>query len=185
MRGTNHIITNTSILFASLSFSQYMPIMVDRMIPANPDCLTGLLYPAAGYLSFVVGSLLPDIDTKHSLLGRYIHIPVAHRTWTHTLWVILLFFFLGIKSRLLFWMFLGVTLHIFIDALSAGGVSYLYPITKYRVYNNAKIAEHHAFKIYKVGSSSESNFVFLIVSISILIFGYYGIWNKGILYFWM
>lgn len=94
---------------------------------------------------FLFGSLIPDIDTPYSSLGRIIHIPVEHRTWTHAIWWPVLFCIAGIWFRLLFWFGLGIFFHDFWDAFSASGLHWFYPIKN----------KHHKLKLYYTGKPSE------------------------------
>lgn len=84
-------------------------------------------------LSFALGVVLPDIDSEDSTLGKYIK-PISrlipHRTFTHTLWVVLL---LGVavwsfESIYLLALTLGYALHILEDSFSSQGIRWLYPV---------------------------------------------------------
>ena len=118
-------------------------------------------------LLFLIGTLLPDIDSKKSLFGRIVHIPVKHRTWTHTIWFPVLIFVGSIWYSPLFYLGAGYILHLFWDSLSAGGVCYFYPISRYRTYgsNGAFVKCKHNVKLYHTGKSSE----IVVVSVFLLI----------------
>jgi len=93
-----------------------------------------------GYGSAVLGSLLPDIDTTASRLGKmflpvssYLERRFGHRTLTHSLlgWVI--FSLMGLpllmfKLKEIYFCFIfGVFSHILIDAVNKSGVPLFYP----------------------------------------------------------
>lgn len=93
----------------------------------------------------VISSLLPDIDTPYSYLGRKLK-PISyliyhifgHRTITHSLliWTLLLIaspIFLHTTTSIIifFSMYLGIMSHILLDMISPIGVPLLYPLTKY------------------------------------------------------
>lgn len=77
----------------------------------------------------VVGSLLPDIDTKSSLLGR--HVPILpkllkHRGFTHSL-ILPLVLFLFDPTRALS---VGMLAHLLLDAFNPDGIPILWPCKK-------------------------------------------------------
>lgn len=109
-----------------------------------------------------LGSLLPDIDSKTSTLGRHIHLPFGHRTWTHSIWAVILIALLCWKLPLpgADGLGFGYILHLLLDSVSQMGICWFYPFKKY-VYmedgvwkrgsgdNKAKCAEGHKIKLYK------------------------------------
>ncbi len=82
----------------------------------------------------VLGSLLPDIDHKKSFLGSIIHLPIKHRTLTHSL--IFLFitsiFVLQFNKSIAYGLFLGISSHLFLDMLPirSKGICLFYPSKK-------------------------------------------------------
>lgn len=79
-----------------------------------------------------LGSLLPDIDSKHSYLGRYVpwvEDRIGHRTWTHTVWALFLLLVLMFLLRwLILWgIFYGYLLHLIVDHFSRQGIIWFYP----------------------------------------------------------
>lgn len=96
--------------------------------------------------SSVIGSLLPDLDTPNSYLGRrmlLISYPLSklfgHRTITHSflLWTILFIaypsFFQGNTHGIIcFGTYGGVLSHLLLDLISPIGIPLFYPISKYR-----------------------------------------------------
>lgn len=105
---------------------------------------------------FAVGTLLPDIDSEKSLLGRHIHLPVGHRTWTHSIWPCIVLAIGGFAFMPLWWALMGYAGHLFWDSLSRGGVCWFYPFSQYITYGSgAKVKRRHALKLYAVGGLSE------------------------------
>lgn len=100
---------------------------------------TSPLYLVGGAL---IGSLLADIDTPHSLVGNKVLIipsllyqTVGHRTLTHSL---LFAVVVGaLISLFKFWLGIGISVglfsHIILDLLTPGGVAFLYPFNKKRI----------------------------------------------------
>lgn len=117
---------------------------------------------------FILGSLFPDTDSKKSIIGRYIHIPVRHRTWTHSIWVVLILGVISIVVRPMFWFTLGYFLHLFWDSLSKGGICWFYPISNYIKYDSgAQIKKKHIFRLYKTGNVSEYVLVSVITAVAV------------------
>jgi membrane-bound metal-dependent hydrolase YbcI (DUF457 family) len=84
-----------------------------------------------GKISFVLGSYVPDFDI---LLIPYLEPAIrAHRTFTHSLYLIaiLLFLFKITKKKYFLGFALGVSLHIALDIPFGGGVYLLYPLIEY------------------------------------------------------
>lgn len=72
-----------------------------------------------------IGSLLPDIDSSTSLVGRYVPILpslLKHRTITHTLWVAAALWAVCEPIAV------GVLTHLLLDVLNPDGVSLFWPI---------------------------------------------------------
>lgn len=122
------------------------------------------------------GSLLPDIDSPDSMLGRYVHIPVEHRTVTHAIWIPLILFGLSILWWGSFWGFvafglsLGWFSHIAVDGVSTAGVAYLWPMTDYIRYSSGAFCAkgHTHWKLYHTGEPSETMVVAAIVVLTVL-----------------
>ena len=131
-------------------------------VPVGPG-LSMAAYAVAAVALFVLGSLLPDIDSKGSALGRYVHLPVKHRTLTHTVWIVALLVLLGIRLRAFIWLALGYFFHIFYDGLSNAGIAWFWPLSRYITYpSGAVIKKGFRFKLYKTGEASEAVVVYLI-----------------------
>ncbi|MBO5435439.1 metal-dependent hydrolase [bacterium] len=103
---------------------------------------------------YLLGCVLPDIDHQYSMIGKIIHIPVAHRTWTHALWWPILCWVIGIWYRPVFWLGLGIFVHDFWDFFSASGIHWFYPI---------KQKGKHVLKLYHTSKMSE----FVVVGVSV------------------
>lgn len=110
-----------------------------------------------------VGSLLPDIDNRSSTLGRYLRLPFGHRTWTHSVWALVLIAAACHKIPVpgIWGLAFGYFLHLFLDGLSGMGVCWFYPFTKYVYMEDgvwktgsgkgkpAKVARGHVLKLYR------------------------------------
>lgn len=116
------------------------------------------LFVPMGVLLYLIGALLPDIDTQYSMLGRIIYIPVEHRTWTHAIWWPILFCIGGIWVRGFMWLAIGIFIHDLADSFSASGLNWFYPI---------KRKHKHVLKLYHTGHIGER--VIIIVSWVIMI----------------
>jgi len=82
-------------------------------------------------ISLVLGSYIPDFDI---LLIPFLEPAIrAHRTFTHSLYLIaiLLFLFKITKKKYFLGLALGVSLHITLDIPFGGGVYLLYPLIEY------------------------------------------------------
>ena len=85
--------------------------------------------------SAALGSLLPDIDTPDSTLGRLIK-PVSyainnkfgHRTITHDILAAIIAFIVSffVGNQIFFGIMLGILSHLFLDGLTRSGVTFNY-----------------------------------------------------------
>lgn len=159
--------------------SFFIPKTALQDIPHILACIAGL------FTALAVGSIFPDIDNKKSTLGKIVHIPLGHRTWTHCI------AFLALLSPLLFlegysngftrMFWVGCFFHIFFDSFSAGGVCWGYPFQRYREYNGgARVAKGHYIKMYHTAGISESWFVWLVLLSNIICIVYFGVMSDGI-----
>lgn len=166
MTGSNHIRT----CMAAMAAGAAAYVLTDRGIAAYAGLWSRAgTWPAAADLGCAAalgafGSLLPDIDSRSSALGRYARLPFGHRTWTHSIWavaaVLALAEWLPVPGArgLAF----GYILHLIMDSLSSMGVCWLYPFRRY-VYmdhgtwrkgsggHGPKTAEGHRLKLYRTG----------------------------------
>ena len=128
------------------------------------------VYLFVGLILLMFGSLLPDIDSKSSVLGRFLYVPVQHRTWTHSVWFVIPLLLLGIIHPVLRFIWVGCLLHILADEFSRGGVCFLYPVHTYKRYDSgAFVARGHKVKLYHTGQKSEIICVVCFVVISFLV----------------
>lgn len=122
---------------------------------------------------YFVGTLLPDIDNPNSMLGRYIHIPIEHRTWLHAIYLYLIPAVLGWFVHPAFsWLFFGVFVHLFWDSFSAAGNCWFYKLlSDYKEYGGgAKVKKNHVIKLYHAGEWSEYVLLFIIVAVTVISF---------------
>jgi inner membrane protein len=107
---------------------------LDPVVANDPITAQGIV------LATIIGSNAPDFDTVLKLKNNAIYIR-NHRGVTHSIpalfiWpllisaVIMLFFPGSNYMHLLFWTFLSVFLHVFVDIFNAYGTQALYPITR-------------------------------------------------------
>lgn len=190
MLGRDHLIANTAslaILSTGMMTLAEQPVAspVGALAPATTAVISaftqyGSIDPSAviglGLVFFYIGTLLPDIDSERSMLGRYIHLPMEHRTWTHAIWLPLIFVLAGFAFPPLWWAALGYVLHLFWDSLSRGGVCWFYPISGYVSYSGgAKVKHRHWAKLYSVGGVSEYIVTGSIVVVAIVcVYLYFG-----------
>lgn len=132
-----------------------------------------VLYGLAAVLLFWLGSLLPDIDSKSSMLGRRFHVPGPHHGITHTDWFLITLFLLSVPgaTRVLVFLWLGAALHLFLDGLSRAGRVRFYPFGKHKVISFSdgtpcvvRSDKHRG--LYKVGNPSELVVLGVIVGLS-------------------
>lgn len=149
--------------------------LVQWVMPEQLWSLGGVLYLILAVVLFWVGSLLPDIDSKSSLLGRHLHVPGPHHGFTHTNWflAILLLFALPGFTRVLFWLFLGALLHCLVDGMSKAGRVGFYPLSKHKIIafpdgTPCVVTVGNRISLYKVGGISE--LVVLVVSVALCAF---------------
>ena len=177
MMGRNHLIVNGAVCAGSLGVC--CSGVISKVSNVQDLSLSVLL---CSLLLLAFGSLLPDIDSKESILGRFLYLPVRHRTWTHSIWFVIPLVCLGLIHPILRFIWLGCFLHILADEFSRGGVCFLYPIHAYRRYpNGAFVAIGHKMKLYHTGDKSELRCVIAVCVISILICA---ICFRGFISFW-
>ncbi|WP_078598658.1 metal-dependent hydrolase [Evansella clarkii] len=128
-------------------------------------------------LFFALGTILPDIDSETSTLGRYvtpISRAIPHRTITHTIWIVLLA--AGVawytESVYLLALALGYTLHIVEDSFSKQGIRWFYPVPKWR----RKRGSYRSF-VYETGGFGE-NVVFQAAVVLHVVCAGYIIWSS-------
>jgi hypothetical protein len=139
-------------------------------------------YLLCSLLLLILGSLLPDIDSEKSVLGRFLYLPVQHRTWTHSIWFVIPFILLGFVHPVFRFLWIGVLSHILADEFSRGGVCFMYPVHTYKRYGSgAFIARGHKIKLYHTGERSETVCVVVCVLCALVLCGL--CW-RGWIFFW-
>lgn len=125
---------------------------------------TRLVWAAGAAILFMLGALLPDIDSPNSTISSALgfSLPIPHRRVTHSIWPCALLLWLGLRFRCLMWLLAGYASHLLLDKPSAAGVCLLWPLTRYRTYpGGAFVARGHKLKLYRAGEASETVFVIL------------------------
>ena len=118
---------------------------------------------------YTFGTLLPDIDSSNSLLGRWFYLPVEHRGATHTMWALGILLLAGVGLPLVIPVAVGYFVHLWMDDLSRSGICWWYPISQYREYNGGgRIKKGFHLWIYRTGKPSEYVFVTLLVVTALL-----------------
>lgn len=157
MRGGSHlgmnmatgiIVAETCFLTTKISSPEWLQtgVTVFSEFMLDGGDVPKIIFIPAVIILFLIGGLLPDIDTPYSMLGRIIYIPVEHRTWTHAIWWPLIFCIAGIWVRPFMWLGLGIFMHDLWDHPSASGINWFYP---------KKRKKKHKFKLYHTGKASE------------------------------
>ena len=103
------------------------------------------LFMPISFLLYFLGAILPDIDHEYSMIGRHIHLPIEHRTWTHAIWLPIIFAIIGIWYRFMTYLAIGYFLHLFWDMFSASGIMWFYPSkvkAKVKLYHTGKGSEY-------------------------------------------
>lgn len=183
MMGRSHIAVNVSIgvtisvmlaaqmesevsVVASCSTALFRFLFPDEIMFGTKNGLENhvILFGLSVIFMFVIGSILPDMDQKHSTIGKHFHLPMKHHRWTHTLWFVLIGVLLSFAHIVFRFLTFGYALHILGDSVSTAGVAWLYPITKYREYpNGAFVARNHHVKLYRTNAPSEGRFVVIVI----------------------
>lgn len=129
-----------------------------------------LLFWMFSVAAFVIGTWLPDIDNKNSIMGKFFYLPVKHRTWTHTIYPVILIALLSRDLHPFYYMAIAYFLHLFWDSLSTCGVAWFFPLTGYVEYGSgAKVKKGHHIKLYKVGNGSETAVLAFLIAGAVII----------------
>ena len=118
---------------------------------------------------YVFGSLLPDIDSKESFIGRFNPIPMPHRWIPHSLWFMIPFVGMAIKINPIFWyLVFGMLSHLLLDSVSKAGVCFLNPFTGYKRYpSGAFVKKGHVISLYANGEIGEKLVLLLVCLIAV------------------
>ena len=172
MNGKQHL--TAGVTLAALDVMAYKnmldwsePSLHEKIVEFGDYMVPNIPYGVAGGVLFLLGLVLPDCDHDKSLIGRIFYVPLEHRTWTHTLWFVLLFGIIGLFFRPFLWLSFGYFLHLFCDSFSRCGVCWLYPITRYKHYAGAKIKRGHFLYFYGGGATDPLAWVLCGVLITI------------------
>lgn len=181
MKGTNHIITGVS---SAVILDTYVKVISDitsidmyhtmhryflwshifGIESEIGQVAVTVLVVVLNFAMFILGCLLPDSDQEHSTIGRIIHIPVRHRTWTHTIWAVGIFAAISLFVPCFTFLTYGYILHIFFDSLSKGGICWFYPFSQYKIWTSgAQVKKNHKIYLYRTGETSEKVLTTFIV----------------------
>lgn len=183
MTGKHHIVTSGASVLSMWSVCQicaeyggvleYAAKFVEHTLFTIPNGFAGVASVVARVSLCIFGSLLPDIDTPYSALGRFVCVPGGHRGWPHSIYPVIVLSLVSVIAHPMIWLVLGYLLHLLWDAPSVMGVAFLRPFSGYIVYNSgAKIKKKHWLKLYKTNGLSERIIVFLFTVLSVLLWGY-------------
>lgn len=106
--------------------------------------------------AYVLGTVLPDVDSPSSPIARHGGVPFKHRTWMHSLWPVVLLAAAGWFARPLMWLAAGYFVHLFWDSLSRMGVCWLYPHPGFIEYGHARVKRNHWLWFYHNGTAMET-----------------------------
>ena len=178
MMGKGHLIVNAAVTVSGIAavscgtlseipfINQMSYEMLDWFFPEslsltfdNGIVNNTFVFFAGAIFAWWLGSLLPDMDSPTSTIGRIIKFPGKHRTWTHSIWAVIILIILARLHPWLRMLSLCYFLHLLADNFSAAGICWMYPFQKYREYaNGAFVAPGHKAKLYYAGRLSEGVF---------------------------
>lgn len=171
--GTTAIIADTALRAISVAcnssfYNDLNTVLYKPFAAMFPESLSQMTVAIVIYtintILFLIGCLLPDCDSEKSIIGRIVHIPVKHRTWTHTAWCLVPLILMGFAVPCFFLLAYGYFLHIFFDSLSKGGICWFYPISQYKTWaSGAQVKKNHKFYLYRIGKTSEIVFLVCVV----------------------
>lgn len=185
MLGKNHAISATSVaVIGKLTYdygvqNQWVPPTIQEFCnqvyqrAVQPleslGIMNQVLLWSILFVPYIFGTLLPDVDSPNSLLGRWIYIPVEHRGATHTIWALGILVLATIGLPIVIPIAVGYFVHLWLDDLSRSGICWWYPISQYREYNGgARVKKGFHLWIYRTGQPSEYVFVTLLVVTALL-----------------
>lgn len=141
MMGRHHIIVGS--FMAAPAVVTVMKIAASESVAAPVAqavvswCLpqSSPLFVVLAVVLFVVGCIAPDADQRHSLAGRWVHLPLVHRGWTHTVWALGLVTLVSLwePTRCLWALSAGMLTHCLLDSVSRAGLVWCYPFTQYKI----------------------------------------------------
>lgn len=135
------------------------------------------------FLLGIIGSILPDIDSETSYLGRYFPFSkyIPHRTITHTIWAILCLMGIGyfVSSPYYNMMVFGYFWHILEDTFSKQGIAWFNPFSGYVTYGSGAVMKRGRkpkFFYYRTGSRREKIIRYIFTGIN---------WMSGAVWLWI
>lgn len=140
MKALGHLVSGAAIAGVinitakNLTYLSYEPVRDVAVLIAEPRVQAqymGAVDTSVLYALCFLGLLLPDCDSDESFISHIFHLPFEHRTWTHSIWAVLLFVASGFLYKPLWGLALGIFVHIFVDSFSVEGICWLYPLTRY------------------------------------------------------
>lgn len=191
MLNTNHMVVNAASAGSVISLigvigeqsgilSNVALNLTGYLVPNYITKFTLVIWTVCLLLGLLLGSCLPDIDSESSILGRYVHFPFKHRTWTHTIWMFIPLGILSVVNPVFGCVMYGYFMHLIVDTFSRAGVCWFYPFQDYIRYGNgAFVKKNHKLKLYRGGKMSEGICVGILVSIFIIIMIHYGFQLSG------
>lgn len=176
MNGAQHITSGIAIL--AFDVSLYYHIMTAWDIPKITEPMQAFaenltekpILTGISGLFFLGGLLIPDCDNPNSMAGKRLHLPFDHRTWMHSIWLVLFMFIAGFAFYPFWFMSLGCFIHLFCDSFSRQGVCWFYPISNYKHYGSAKIKKGHY--IYLYGGPIGEGIAWLLCLLMIILTGF-------------
>lgn len=190
MTGRDHVIAGTATIGIADGVVHGLSALSEKFLPTQSLVYKyhGMFLQGSSFFAkagwaigaavlFYLGTLLPDIDTGESTIRKILHIQNKkvnekwHRTWTHSVWPLLLLGVLMWQVSIFFWLFFGYLTHLIWDSVSAMGICWLYPFQKYLVYpSGARVVKGHKVKLYKTSELSEIWTVVFVVVVGLLCF---------------
>lgn len=170
------IITTNALIYIGYTYTGWQASALSKVARYTLEECAGshsninrIVWFVFSILLFLFGLILPDIDKDTSMVSKllHFHIPIEHRTWTHTIWVVISLSVLAVFFRPCIFLSLGYLVHLFWDGLSSCGVCLFYPFEKYRSYGKAKVKEKHILKFYHTSKASE--YVLLGITLTLTI----------------
>jgi membrane protein len=155
MDGKQHLITGAAI--ATFNVAMYKQITANWTNSAAVDFVTtvkdfiipqNIIIGIFAVLLYILGLLAPDCDKPYSTLGKYFYVPIEHRTWLHTAYIIIMFAILGIFIRPFIAFAIGYFIHLFFDSFSACGICWFNPFGYKHYPNGGKVKKGHFIILY-------------------------------------
>lgn len=155
MNGNQHLITGAAVATFNAAMYEQMttnwtnPAALDLVITVKDFIIPqNIIIGVFAVLLYIVGLLAPDCDNPHSTLGKYLYIPVEHRTWLHTAYIVIAFAILGIFIRPFIAFAIGYFVHLLFDSPSTCGVCWFNPFGYKHYPNGGKVKKGHFIILY-------------------------------------